>query len=548
MSRNTPILLSRLKGFVQTCQSTNSCDSPGSLGRLERHFVVALCQPCSKGVRQESSYLVHSAPGESVSHRVLCLSTPAKHVCFWHEYVLLGYQFRPLALTTVAATLALSLLLPETMPVQEYLKRTRLAIFLFTVTAIVFRSEIAILLFCHVAYMVIKQTARSGHLASAISLLRSTVIPGGIFGTFVGLCITIPVDTYFWQSPHYLWPELSAFLSNIFPSDRSLGASAWGTQPWHWYFTSALPRLLMRPLTYLTLWRMAIFREATSESALDLLFPNLAYVALYSCLPHKETRFLFPVIPPLTLAAALSSSYIWTRRHRVLLHRLSSIFLVLSTFLSTLLVHGVLLPFSALSYPGAHALNALHDHATFNHTLRATRDNINSTIAVHLDNLSTQTGITRFLQHPPSLNCADPQWHYDKTDKPTDLLDPFWWTQFDYAIMESPQLAIGSWDVVTTIHALGPVQVLHQGEKQEGEDLVTDAAKLNVWNDWLEEVALNDGFGTHWLLGGKWSWTRGLRLDVAWVPKLYVLKQRPSLAEEAEREQKQRSGAEIPGP
>ncbi|KAF7503826.1 hypothetical protein GJ744_003216 [Endocarpon pusillum] len=468
------------------------------------------------------------------------------------QFHIIYYASRPLPnmFALGMTTLALSLLLPEPMPVQASLQRIRLAIFLFTVTAVIFRSEIALLLFCHAAYMLIKQTARFGHLAHAIGLLRSSVVPGGIAGTLIGLCMTVPVDTYFWQSPNYLWPELSAFRSNIFPPDDSLGASAWGTQSWHWYFTSTLPRLLISPFTYVTLWLIAISRKATSESALDLLLPNLAYVAIYSFLPHKETRFIFPVIPPLTLAAALSSSYIWTRRHRMLLYYFLSILLVLSTFLSALIAHAILLPLSALSYPGAHALNALHNYAASNNSFGASADNTNSTVLIHLDNLSTQTGITRFLQHAPSLTRQGRQWYYDKSDNATDLLDPFWWTQFDYAIMESPQLAIGSWDVVTTIHGLGPIRILHRGEKREQEGLVTGWEKLDVWTDGLDMVALNmfgpaglqfsmtarqllrEGYGTHWLLGRGWSWTGGWWVDVGWVPKLYVLKQCESLAKE----------------
>ncbi len=442
------------------------------------------------------------------------------------------------------------MLLPQTLPVQRSLSRIRLALYLLTLTAIIFRSEVAILLVCHVAYLVLKRIFRFGHLIHGIALLRSTVIPAGIVGTFIGLCITVPIDTFFWQSPIYLWPELSAFFTNIFPADESLGASAWGTQPWHWYFTSALRRLLMRPFVYLALYLFAIPTLAISEPVIDLLLPNLAYVAVYSLLPHKETRFIFPVIPPLTLAAALSFSYIWTRRHRKLLYRILSIHLALSTCISILLAHVVLLPLSALSYPGAHALNAVHNDSTSIHSPNTTTHNRNNTILVHLDNLSTQTGITRFLQRSPPSKFGDPHWIYDKSDNSTDLLDPFWWTQFDYAIMESPQLAIGSWDVISTVHGLGSIRLLRSDEKREIQVQLIEEERLAFWDGGLDRVALEmygdagrwlsvtarqllrEGYGTQWMLGRKWSWTRGWWVDAEWMPKLYVLKQHESLARE----------------
>ena len=451
-----------------------------------------------------------------------------------------------LKLTTITATTALSLLLPGQKSLRAPLNQYRLAVFLLTLTAIIFRSEVAILLFCNITYIFLKRIARSGHLAVAVILLRSTVMPAGILGTVIGLCITIPVDSYFWQSSNYLWPELSAFMSNIIPPDNSLGASAWGTQPWHWYFTSALPRLVMNPLTYLVLWPIAIPISATSEPVLNLLLPNLAYIAIYSILPHKETRFIFPVIPPLTMAAALSASYIWTHRRRTLLYRLLSIALILSTFLSALIAHAVLLPLSALSYPGAHALNALHNEVSSVGNLGATKNHTHSTILVHLDNLSTQTGITRFLQHSPPSKLGDPHWLYNKFDDATDLLDPVWWTQFDYAIMESPRLAIGSWDVVSTIRGFGSVRILRPDEKRENVERVSHYGLDSVasqmygragrWASVVARQSLREGYGTQWMLGRKWSWTRGWWFDAEWVPKLYVLKRHESLAREETRQ------------
>jgi alpha-1,6-mannosyltransferase len=461
-----------------------------------------------------------------------------------------------LLLTMSIATVALANLLPRASPVQTSLNRVRVAVSLLTVTAIVFRSEVAILLFAHVGYLLLKQIARFGHLIHGIAFLRSVVIPAGVLGAIVGLSISVPIDTFFWQSRTYLWPELAAFLSNIFPSDDSAGASAWGTSPWHWYFTSALPRLMMKPFIYLVLWALAVSSPATAEPALDLLLPNLAYTAIYSFLPHKETRFIFPIVPPLNLAAALGASHIWIRRQRTRLYWYLVIPLVGSTILSALIAHAILLPISSLSYPGAHALNSLHNYASSSNVTHATNQNQFNIIRVHLDNLSTQTGITRFLQHPaPTIPTpSNPLWLYDKSDNTTDLLDPFWWDQFDYIIMEAPRLAIGSWEVVDIIRGLGRVSIPQPDERRGAEE--------EFWEDGVDAVAsemygslggkisvvarsvLRDGYGVRWLLGDEWSWTRGYWVDVGWVPKLYVLERRRSLARE-EVEKVEASGEEA---
>ena len=61
-------------------------------------------------------------------------------------------------------------------------------------------------------------------------------------------------------------------------------SSEWGTQPMHWYFTSALPRSLLAglPLGLLGCWM--------DRRLWTFLGTTLSYVALYSALPHKEVR------------------------------------------------------------------------------------------------------------------------------------------------------------------------------------------------------------------------------------------------------------------
>jgi alpha-1,6-mannosyltransferase len=416
----------------------------------------------------------------------------------------------------------------------------RLAFYLLTVATIVFRSELALLLASHSLYLLFNASGQGRQ--APIALLCKALLPAGFFGAVIGLALSIPIDTFFWRSPTPLWPELSAFLSNVFPSDAELGASAWGTSPWHWYLTSALPRLLLNPLAVPLIYYAV---TTSAASSLSLLIPNVGYILLYSILPHKETRFLFPVIPPLTAAAAIAASYITHRRHRNTLYRLATYVLILSTAATFLIAHGVLLPLSALSYPGAHALNALHFHTTDH------RSSNKSTIALHLDNLALQTGVTRFLQMPPPVtdqarsslsspasNISSIRWIYDKSDDPNSLLDPFFWEKFDYVITENPGLAIGAWDVVGKIYGLGRPRVLkpdqERGLTNPNEGLAAAIREIYGVEMGMRYCFFKDmvreGYGLPLLSGmrenddRRWSLTGGWWVDAEWVEKLFVLR------------------------
>lgn len=112
--------------------------------------------------------------------------------------------------------------------------------------------------------------------------------------------------------------------TSIAKCDRS---HEWGTLPWHWYFTSALPRALLAAAP-LVLVGFHLERRARGPTLVALLF-----VVLYSFLPHKEVctlhsilsrscqantppqvRFLFPVLPLFNIAAACGLVQLHRRR------------------------------------------------------------------------------------------------------------------------------------------------------------------------------------------------------------------------------------------
>jgi len=323
---------------------------------------------------------------------------------------------------------------------------TRKAIFLFVFAGVVFRSEIALLLATQL-FVLLAQ--------SKISV--RTIISAGIISAIVALTISVPIDSYFWQKP--LWPELWGFYYNAVQ-----GKSAdWGTSPWNAYATSMLPKLLLNPLILLLI-PLASVIPSIKQPSLNLSLPSFLFVAIYSLQPHKEARFIIYAVPPLTAAASLSASYIWTRRSKNLLYAIGSLLLLASIAFSFLASTSMLL-ISSLNYPGGEALTSLHS------ILRRT-PNQPTNITIHMDVLSCMTGVTRFLQlpSPTTINGRPTLINYDKTEDSETLLEPAFWSSIDYALMEEPSKAIGKWDVVDTIYAYSGIEFLRPGDGSSFEE------------------------------------------------------------------------------
>ena len=439
----------------------------------------------------------------------------------------------------MSGTFALRWLLPDPrVDNVTRVKRTRLALYLLTIATVVFRAELGLLIAAHCLYLLAHATTNDARWI----LLARTMIPAGLSGALVGLVLTVSIDTFFWQSSTPIWPELSAFLANVFPAGDSLGASAWGTSPWHWYFTSALPRLLLSPAALPLLAYSAIDQLLRPASA-PLLVPSLTYTALYSILPHKETRFLFPILPSLTTAMALAAQR-FTNNHR---HKAPYIrdLVILITITTAFLSHFILLPLSSLNYPGAQALKSLHNLA----------HNTQPHLTVHLDNLALQTGTTRFLQLPPP---ADPlvllpgrlapgghytpeyesgasMWVYDKTENRTQLLSPAFWLGFDWCIMEEPGKAIGAWEVKDVIYGLGRPRLVRPKDERTSQN------SQETWSGLLTAIygeragQAYDVFTAVVYDGGL---TRGWWIEWGLERKLYVLKKQYATRGEAPRGQR----------
>lgn len=354
----------------------------------------------------------------------------------------------------------------------------RLSLYLLTFAGVVFRSELAILVGTVTAYMFVTR---------GISITR-IIIPAGIWGLIIGLICTVPLDSFFWQS-FPLWPEWTGFYYNTIQGN----SANWGISPWYYYFVNALPRLMLNPMTYLVCIPIAVLNPASQRRSCDLLAPLLGFVAVYSFLPHKEWRFVLYVIPGLTAVAADGAAWIWTRRSKSIVYAALSLALVGSVLVS-FVASTAILGISSLNYPGGEALRTLH---------KEIRHPQNQHFKVHFDNLACQTGVTRFLEdHRGPQTVLDVleeenilksrTWTYDKTEDPGALLDPMFWTKFDYVLAERPERVIGSWAVVHVVYGFGGVKLLKPGEESGSpvEPLYDmSGTDVDVKKDWTAQVA-----------------------------------------------------------
>ncbi|KAL2460917.1 Dol-P-Man:Man(7)GlcNAc(2)-PP-Dol alpha-1 [Abeliophyllum distichum] len=222
-------------------------------------------------------------------------------------------------------------------------------------------------------------------LSRSISLwkaLKSCIITASLC---VGL--TMLVDSVMWRK--LLWPELEVFWFNSV-LNRS---SEWGTHPFHWYFTSALPRSL---LAAYPLFMLGILLD---RRVLVYIFPVLSFILLYSKLPHKELRFIISSLPIFNLLAAIAASRVYNNRKKSFWKYLY--IAMLGSFLISLGCTILTFMASYENYPSGYALKALHN-------IGHLRNNSNE-LWVHIDTFSAVNGISRFSEnyHP---------WRYSKEE------------------------------------------------------------------------------------------------------------------------------------
>jgi alpha-1,6-mannosyltransferase len=283
------------------------------------------------------------------------------------------------------------------------------------VTMVVFRCDVLLLLVaCGLSWLYCRQ----------LTIVLCARI--GTISLMLGLLISVPIDSYFWQQ--WTWPEGVVLYYNTVMNK----SNEWGVSPWYWYWLSALPKALLAtalliPLAVLRLPEVLYNLEeayvrgrgkGVSMTALidttwlPYLLPAVGFVALYSCLGHKEMRFLFPVMPLINLAAAVGLDRVHKMRfpskgkpvRRVSkLAYLACIGAVLTTFIGSTAFVLV----SRWNYPGGDALEQLVSLVKRN---ASARDNV----VVYVDVASAMTGVSLFGQRYAQVSTPNVRWTFQK--------------------------------------------------------------------------------------------------------------------------------------
>jgi len=282
----------------------------------------------------------------------------------------------------------------------------RTAVYLVFTTAI-FRCDVLLLLFTVGLTMLIRRELR---------IVQALMI--GVVTGIIGVLITAPIDSLLWQ--RMVWPEFEVWWFNAV-DNRS---SEWGVMPFHWYISNALPKgllltLFLVPLAFLNLagWTKETRtpkQEANNNTGetpsvidhklLPFFVPTLGFVLIYSFLPHKEMRFIFPALPMFNACGAYGLS----KLHAIAVSaRKGSLSFVtkglhicgLMAVVITMIGSLIFLRLSMENYPGGVALERLKNHfETTTETNTRQRAPKWEDVHVHIDVAAAMTGVSLFGQ------------------------------------------------------------------------------------------------------------------------------------------------------
>lgn len=244
-------------------------------------------------------------------------------------------------------------------------------------------------------------------------LSLTKVLMVGIPAGLVAIAITFTVDSMFWARP--VWPELQGLYFNLWLNK----SHEWGTQPYFWYVYSCIPRMMFATCLPLILTDNRITRE--------YFIPVLAFIFTYSFLPHKELRFILFVTPLLNLCATsglvnvhfyLDRIFIYLNQRAKKIAFVIFAIVVFAIIVLNLLACYVSLKVARLNYPGGKAALSLGMTKELLDEARKSLDNaelanslndFRSNVAVYVDNMAAQTGVSRFVQVDGVYYSKDPR-------------------------------------------------------------------------------------------------------------------------------------------
>uniref|UniRef100_A0A0N5BSF2 Mannosyltransferase n=1 Tax=Strongyloides papillosus TaxID=174720 RepID=A0A0N5BSF2_STREA len=116
-----------------------------------------------------------------------------------------------------------------------------------------------------------------------LSLIFKNVLPSTIFVFLMSVILD------FWFYEKIISSLYNFAMFNVFTG----GSAFFGTNPWYYYLVDGLPAVLTITLPFV----VGYFFVRSSNASNDLIYAGIFYVFFHSLLPHKEHRFLLPIIP-----------------------------------------------------------------------------------------------------------------------------------------------------------------------------------------------------------------------------------------------------------
>ncbi|CAN0900189.1 Dol-P-Man:Man(7)GlcNAc(2)-PP-Dol alpha-1,6-mannosyltransferase [Linum grandiflorum] len=294
---------------------------------------------------------------------------------------------------------------------------------------------------------------------------RSVSVFGGIkycLGiALLSIGLTMVIDSIMWR--RVLWPEFEVFWFNSV-LNRS---SEWGTHSLHWYFTSALPRSLFAA------YPLSVLGVILDRRVRRFVFPVVAFIFLYSKLPHKELRFIISSVPMFNLSAAVAASRVYNNRKKTLWKLLN--LMMLGLFLISLGCTAVTFMASYENYPSGHALMELHQIGDI-----ADKDQV----LVHIDTFSAMNGISRFSENGS-------MWRYSKEERIP--LEEYKHRSFTYLVSEHPGVegykclfAVKGFSRILLKRGFPPVALVKEAKVYVHGNVQIRAISEKFWRDALE--------------------------------------------------------------
>ncbi|PKP50627.1 MAG: hypothetical protein CVT92_14250 [Bacteroidetes bacterium HGW-Bacteroidetes-1] len=161
-----------------------------------------------------------------------------------------------------------------------------------------FRFQMGFLIVCVFVWLFYINKISFSQLLKIFSGITSIILLGSV------------LDSWFYE-------EIVFTPWNYFMSFFNTGGKSFGSEPWYYYFS----RLLVAPTLFIGIPVLASIAILLIKEPKNLfLWCFLVFIAIHSLIPHKEVRFLFPIVflIPVILIKAYTHLSFFINRNRIL--------------------------------------------------------------------------------------------------------------------------------------------------------------------------------------------------------------------------------------